>query len=86
VIGSPHPDETQFDPKNDYYDPKSTREKPIWICVDVAFERKYPRVLTIGELRNIPELEHMRLLAKGNRLSITPVTEEEATIIKKALD
>jgi predicted RNA-binding protein with PUA-like domain len=87
VVGIPHPDETQFDPKSDYYDPKSTREKPIWICVDVAFEKKYPRVLTIAEIRNTPGLENMRLLAKGNRLSITPVSDKEAEIIiKKALD
>lgn len=84
VVGKPHPDETQFDVKSDYYDPKSSREKPIWICVDVEFLEKFPRVLTISLIRSTPWLETMRILAKGNRLSITPVTEEEAKILKKA--
>ena len=54
VVGSPHPDETQFDPYSDYYDPKSTREKPIWICRDVEFVEKYSRILTITEIRSTP--------------------------------
>ncbi len=83
MVGNPHPDETQFDSKSDYFDPKATREKPIWICVDVAFEKKCPRTFTIAEIRSTPGLENMRLLAKGNRLSITPVTEKEANIIRE---
>jgi predicted RNA-binding protein with PUA-like domain len=47
IVGFPHPDETQFDPKSKYYDSRATKEKPVWICVDVAFIKKYPRVLTI---------------------------------------
>lgn len=87
IIGSPHPDETQFDPQSDYYDAKSTREKPIWICVDVEYLEKYPRVFSITEIRNTKGLEMMRILAKGNRLSITPVSGKEAEIItKKALN
>ncbi|GAB0174925.1 MAG: EVE domain-containing protein [Candidatus Altimarinota bacterium] len=84
VVGKPHPDETQFDSKSDYFDPKATREKPIWICIDVAFSLKYPRVITLGELRNMRGLEHMRILQKGNRLSITPLTDNEGEILKKA--
>ena len=35
VVSLPHPDETQFIIRDKHYDPKSTREKPIWYCVDV---------------------------------------------------
>ena len=87
VVGLPHPDETQFDSESDYYDAKSTREKPIWICVDVEYREKFPKVMTIAEIRSTPWLETMRILSKGNRLSITPVTDREAEIIiKKAFD
>lgn len=71
-----HPDSLQFNPESDYFEPKSTTEKPIWWCVDVKFERK-TKYISIQELRQYPELANMKVLQKGNRLSITPVTPEE---------
>ncbi len=76
VIGTAHPDTTQFDPANDYYEPKATSEKPVWWCVDVKFVAK-TRYISIQELRRYPELANMRVLQKGNRLSITPLSEGE---------
>lgn len=72
-----HPDETQFIIWDKHYDPKATRDTPIWFCVDVEFVEKFERVITLWELRNTPWLENMKILEKGNRLSITPVTDEE---------
>ena len=79
-----YPDPTQFDPKSPYYDAKSTRETPRWMLVDVRFVKKIPLV-PLAQLRAHPELAGMRVLAKGNRLSITPVTEDEWRFITKEL-
>lgn len=76
VASEPYPDPTQFDPKNPYYDPRSRREAPRWIHVDVRLLKK-TRLLGLPEMREIPELAEMRVLKKGNRLSITPVTAAE---------
>jgi predicted RNA-binding protein with PUA-like domain len=73
VASSAYPDDTQFDPASHYHDPKSTREQPRWQMVDVKALRK-TRLLSLAELRTIPELEDMVVLQKGSRLSITPVT------------
>jgi predicted RNA-binding protein with PUA-like domain len=81
VVSLPHPDETQFVARDPHYDPKSSREKPIWMCVDVGFVSKFDDILSITEIRTIPELATMKLLQKGSRLSITPVTDTEAEII-----
>jgi predicted RNA-binding protein with PUA-like domain len=76
VASTAYPDATQFDPANKYFDPKATPETPRWMHVDVAFVRK-TRLLGLSELRSHPELENMRVLARGNRLSITPVAPAE---------
>ena len=84
VASPPYPDETQFDRKSKYYDPKATRENPRWLLVDVALARK-TRLLTLEELRAHEELAHMATLRRGNRLSITPVTAGEWRVITKLL-
>ena len=71
-----YPDASQFDAGGKYFDPKSTQDNPRWFNVEVGFKRK-TRLLSIGELRGYPELATMRILAKGNRLSITPVDPDE---------
>ena len=79
-----YPDETQFDPKSKYYDPKATRETPRWFNVDVKYVKK-TRLVGIQELREQKALANMRLLQKGNRLSITPVDPKEWQFIVKRL-
>ncbi|MBB3807553.1 putative RNA-binding protein with PUA-like domain [Xanthomonas arboricola] len=71
-----YPDDTQFDPKSDYHDPKSTREDPRWMLVDVAFERKLKRTIALDEIKQHADAlgEGFPLIARGNRLSILPVT------------
>jgi predicted RNA-binding protein with PUA-like domain len=76
VVGAPYPDPTQFDPASKYFDPKATRESPRWMLVDVRLVRK-TRLLPLSEIRQAPELSTMRVLQRGNRLSITPVTAAE---------
>jgi predicted RNA-binding protein with PUA-like domain len=84
VASTPYPDETQFDPASKYHDPKATRESPRWFHVDVQLVRK-TRLLGLAELRAHPELVNMRILQRGNRLSITPVTPAEWACIERLL-
>lgn len=84
VASSAHPDETQFDQNSVYFDPKSSRQNPRWVCVDVRADEAI-ELIGISELRKYPELAQMRVLQKGNRLSITPVTKEEYLFIVKRL-
>jgi predicted RNA-binding protein with PUA-like domain len=81
IVKAGYPDRTAFDPKNHHYDPKSDPTKPRWYCVDVKLIRKFKRFITLTELKQHPALAQMRLLQKGSRLSITPVTEKEWEII-----
>jgi len=76
VASTAYPDETQFDRKSKYYDETSTREAPRWMHVDFRFVKKTPLV-SLDELRRHKALAHMRVLARGNRLSITPVDPAE---------
>ncbi|TAK89822.1 MAG: EVE domain-containing protein [Burkholderiaceae bacterium] len=84
VASAAYPDPTQFERKNKYFDAKATPEQPRWMQVDVQVTRK-TRLLPLTEIRSIPELADMRLLARGNRLSITPVTKAEWQCIQKLL-
>ena len=79
-----YPDATQFDYKSRYFDPKSTRAKPRWFNVDVRLAKK-TRLVPLTELREYPQLANMRLLQRGNRLSITPVEPEEWKFIMSVL-
>jgi predicted RNA-binding protein with PUA-like domain len=79
-----YPDATQFDRKSPYYDAKSTAENPRWMNVDVKLLRK-TRLVPLAELRGHPQLANMRLLQRGNRLSITPVDPAEWKFIEKLL-
>jgi predicted RNA-binding protein with PUA-like domain len=70
-------DEKQFDPKGPYFDPRATREKPIWDCVDVEFVARFEHFVSMDRLRGTPELADMLVLKRGMRLSVQPVTEEQ---------
>lgn len=82
VAGKPYPDPTQFDKASEYYDPKSTEEKPRWQQVDVKVLYKVQRI-SLDDLKQIPECQDMQVLRRGNRLSITPVTKKEWDAIKE---
>jgi|TARA_B110000263_G_scaffold81003_1_gene70854 predicted RNA-binding protein with PUA-like domain len=75
-----YPDPLQFLKDNKYYDPKSTPENPRWLNVDVTLVKKLP-LIELKKLRNYSELKDMMILRKGNRLSITPVTHDEWSLI-----
>lgn len=72
-----YPDFTAFDPKDKHFDPKSKQENPRWFMVDVKFEKKLKRLVSLDELRGVKSLEGMVLLQKGSRLSVQPVTKKQ---------
>lgn len=77
IVKEGYPDHTAQDESSKYYDPKATEEKPMWYMVDVKFIKKFPKVISLNDLRNIKGLEDMMVLQKGSRLSIQPVTSNQ---------
>jgi len=67
-----YPDRLQFIKGHKYYDPKATPENPRWVNVDVKLVKK-TKLLSLKQMRETPELANLRILQRGNRLSITPV-------------
>ncbi len=84
VASGPYPDASQFDSKSPYFDEAAEREAPRWFNVDVKFVKK-TRLISLAELREHRELVSMRVLAPGNRLSITPVDAREWEFITRHL-
>ena len=76
VASGAYPDETQFDRKSPYYDPKASREEPRWQLVDIAFERKLARTISLDEIKQHADRlgDEFALIRRGNRLSVFPVS------------
>jgi predicted RNA-binding protein with PUA-like domain len=85
VCSGAYTDATQFDPESPYFDAKSRPEKPRWLHVDVKLVRKTP-LLSLADMRVAPTLATMQVLRRGNRLSITPVTEAEWAAVLALID
>lgn len=84
VASAAYPDPSQFDPASDYYDPKSPIDAPRWLLVEVAFERRLRRLLSLDELKGHAEaLGDFALLRRGNRLSVLPVTAAQWNYLLK---
>lgn len=83
ISKSAYPDYTSWNNKSKYYDPKSSKDTPRWFMVDVKFLRKFAQVVTLKELRLHAALSAMKLLQKGNRLSIMPLSKKEFEHILK---
>ena len=70
-------DPEQFIPESQYYDPRSTRSNIRWYCVEVKFDTKFEKLVSLNTLKNEPNLHNMLVIQRGMRLSIQPVTEKE---------
>lgn len=81
IVTAGYPDPTQFDPNSEYFDAKSPKDTPRWMTVNVRFARKYSRVLSLAELKEVPGLESMEVLKRGQRLSVMPVTDAEWEVV-----
>ncbi|MBX3617794.1 EVE domain-containing protein [Nitrosomonas sp.] len=79
-----YPDATQFNPASKYFDPKASPHNPRWFNVELTLIKR-TRLVSIRELRQYPELQKMRVLQTGNRLSITPVDPAEWQFILTVL-
>ena len=78
-----YPDPSAFDPGSPVHDPRSSPEQPAWVMVDVKLVRAFKRAVPLSELRANPALKNMRLVSRGNRLSVMPVTAKEWNTILK---
>ena len=76
IVKAGYPDFTAQDPDSNYYDPKATADNPIWHMVDVQFKEKFDRMITLDELKEMPDLGDFPLTRRGNRLSIMPVEKK----------
>lgn len=81
VVREAYADRTALDPKDDHYDPKATKDKPIWEMVDLRLDKIFPHPVPIGTLRGVKELAGMELLKTGSRLSVQPVRVREFEVV-----
>jgi predicted RNA-binding protein with PUA-like domain len=83
VVRDAYPDHTAFDANDPHFDPKSRREEPTWMMVDIRAVERFARPVPLEELKRTKGLEKMELLRKGNRLSVQPVTAKELETVWK---
>jgi predicted RNA-binding protein with PUA-like domain len=81
VVKEAHPDFTAWEKGGEYYDPRSTQNKPMWQMVDVEYVEPLEHPVTLAQMRAEPRLVGMELLKRGQRLSVQPVMPHEWTII-----
>jgi predicted RNA-binding protein with PUA-like domain len=84
VAAKAHLDETQFDKKNYHFEPRATKEKPVWYCPDIMFVEKLENPVSLTEIKLDPELEGM-MLRRRARLSVQPVSEKHFRYIREML-
>lgn len=83
ICGEPVPDYTAWDPKSDHYDKRSSPEHPIWEMVEVEFVQKFAHFVSITEMRNQEKLKEMKVLRRGSRLSILPITRHQFEAVRR---
>ncbi len=83
VVKEGYPDFTAFDPDDKHYDPKSKKDEPTWIMVDLKFVKTFNAPVTLTEIKENKKLQNMKLVQRGNRLSVMPVTKNEFNEIVK---
>ncbi len=78
VSRTAEPDALQFNKKSPYYDPKSSQDNPRWFAPVLSYKKKFSEVITLDTLHTLPCMKDSKLLQKGNRLSVLPLSEKEA--------
>lgn len=74
-----YPDFTAWDPKDKHFDPKTDKDNPTWIMVDLKFEKKFGACVELAELKANAKLEGMLVTKRGQRLSVQPVEKKHFT-------
>jgi len=77
VTKEAYPDFFSWDPSSRYFDPGSTPEKPRWFMVDLTWKQAFKNMVSLEDMKAEKSLRNMKVLQKGQRLSIMPVTKEE---------
>jgi predicted RNA-binding protein with PUA-like domain len=79
VVKEGYADHTAFDSGSKYFDADSDPAKPRWYMVDLQLVRRFAQPVTLDALRRHVDskLKDMMILRRGNRLSVTPVSERE---------
>jgi predicted RNA-binding protein with PUA-like domain len=83
VFKEAYPDSSQFERRSEYFDPKSTSDKPRWFAPDLEFVSSFVTPVALESMRSVKGLAKLPLLQRGSRLSVNPVTESEFNIILK---
>ena len=81
IVREGYPDFTAWDENDPHFDPKTDKDNPRWMMVDVKFVEKFKRLVSLSELKAAEELSGMVLLQKGSRLSVQPVSQEHFEFI-----
>jgi predicted RNA-binding protein with PUA-like domain len=77
VVKEAYPDHTQFDPKSDHYDPKADKKNPTWFMVDIKLVKEFMKPVSLADIKSNKKLKDMKLIQRGQRLSVMPVTKAE---------
>jgi len=83
VVKEAYPDFTAFDDTEDHYDPKSDPKNPRWFMMDIKLIKKFKNIVSLSDMKNNPKLSEMKLVQRGNRLSVMPVTKKELNEVVK---
>jgi predicted RNA-binding protein with PUA-like domain len=81
VVRESYPDHTAFDPAQKYFDPKSDPENPRWFMVDIRAKKALPAIISLDDLKSNPLLADMKVVQRGQRLSVQPVSKQEFDIV-----
>lgn len=76
-------DETQFDTKSEYFEPRATKENPVWFCPEISFVKKFKEPVTLSDIKRENALSGIMVAQKGSRLSVQPVSERHFKIIEE---
>jgi predicted RNA-binding protein with PUA-like domain len=83
VVKEGYPDQTQFDPDDNHFFPSADPENPVWYQVDIKLKKLFRNKVSLPDLKANKKLKNMRLLQRGNRLSVMPVAVEEFNEISR---
>jgi len=81
IASEPYPDHTAWDPESNYYDPKASPTNPRWVMVDVCYKADFKNPVTLPQLKETKTLENMKVVQRGQRLSIQPVEKAHFDIV-----
>ena len=81
ICRTSYPDHYAWEPGHKYFDARSKPDAPVWYMVDLAFVERFAETVPLAALKTTPGLEAMKVVQKGSRLSVQPVTKGEYDIV-----